>query len=70
MASIQNIIFERRLADGSIGILGAARQTSLGWKFFPANQRKPSRKFHETMESCLPRWLNYPDACQSRVASS
>ena len=64
--------FTRRLADGSTFILGHAVQypSALGapggWRFFPnVSGRAPSRKRHATMEKCLPRWVGYPDHCES-----
>ena len=60
--------FTRKLNDGSVFILGHAVQNEAGWRFIPANAaRKPSRKAHKTMRQCLPRWLGYPDACESEV---
>jgi len=62
-----SIIFERRLPDGSVGCLGTAYESPRGWRFVPAvASHKPSRKVHATMERCLPRWLHYPDGCESR----
>lgn len=62
------LIFERRLANGSAFRLGTAVEYSGGWRFFPnVSGRKPSRRFHVTMESCLPAWLNYPNGCESRT---
>ncbi len=41
-------------------------QPTKGWKFHPrVSGREPSRKFHATLEACLPRWLGYPDSCES-----
>ena len=62
------IVFERRfLGTGETVRLGAAKRHQNGWRFYPNNAaRKPSRKDHPTLESCLPRWLNYPDGCMSR----
>jgi hypothetical protein len=51
-------------------ILGFAHYTcGQGWKFRPNNAaHKPSRKFHPTLEACLPRWMKlyYPDGSESR----
>ena len=64
----RTIDFYRRFPNGDASRLGhASYRPDLGWKFFPANARnKPSRKFWETMDGCLPRWLHYPDGCESR----
>ena len=48
------------------GILGHAKLTTRGWKFYPAvSGRSPSRKHHRTLDGCLPRWVHYPDGCAS-----
>ena len=62
--------FTRRLNDGSVYVLGHAVQNDAGWRFLPnVASRKPSRKAHKTMERCLPRWVGYPDHCQSEEVS-
>ena len=68
--------FFRTLADGSHYTLSTAVSydadalgSQAGWRFFPnVGNRRPSRKRHATMEKCLPRWLGYPDRCQSEEA--
>jgi len=70
--------FTRRLNDGSAFILGHAVQYEPsvlgdpgGWRFFPnVSGRKPSLKRHATMEKCLPRWVGYPDHCESMKVAS
>ena len=64
--------FIRRLNDGSICHLGTAVQFDRGWRFIPNmaswgmhRRRRTSSKLHPTMEKCLPRWLGYPDRCES-----
>ncbi len=58
--------FNRRLADGSTYKLGTAVRYRAGWRFLSnVASHKNSRKFHATMEKCLPRWLDYPDGCES-----
>jgi len=60
-------VFFRRLPDGSVYRLGTAVGTEAGWRFFPnVASRRSSRKAHPTMEKCLPRWVGYPDSCESR----
>lgn len=64
----KTVVFERRLNDGSTFILGHAVEKTDGWRFYPnATSRSPSRKSWPTMEACLPRWLGYPERCESRV---
>ena len=61
-----NYRFVRTLADGSTFHLGTAVQHDQGWRFIPnVASHKSSRKFHATMEKCLPRWVGYPDHCAS-----
>lgn len=61
-----NYRFMRRLTDGSTYRLGTAVQYPEGWRFLSnVAAHKSSRKFHATMEKCLPRWLGYPDKCES-----
>ena len=37
-----------------------------GWIFIPhVFGRNPSRKYHPTWEACLPRWIGYPNYCES-----
>jgi hypothetical protein len=58
--------FIRRLPGGSIFKLGTAVQHSRSWRFIPnVAGRKPSSKFHATMRECLPRWIGYPNRCES-----
>jgi hypothetical protein len=66
--------FLRRLPDGSTFTLGTAVKHDdavVGWRFFPnVSGRKVSRKRHATLERCLPRWIGYPDHCESEKVSS
>lgn len=58
--------FNRRLTDGSLYRLGTAVEYEDGWRFIPnVSSHKSSRKHHRTMQKCLPRWLGYPDRCES-----
>jgi hypothetical protein len=73
---MKNIEFKRRLlgTGGRTYTLGFAVFKDdcggKGWKFFPkVGQHQPSRKYHETWEKCLPRWVGYPDSCESEVVS-
>ena len=49
-------------------IYGTARYTpGRGWKFITnVSSHRSSRKFHSTLEACLPRWIGYPDRCCSQ----
>jgi hypothetical protein len=61
-----NYSFIRRLTDGSTYRLGTACHYADGWRFISnVASHKSSRKFHPAMERCLPRWLGYPDSCES-----
>ena len=50
-------------------LVGTASLTNgQGWRFIPnVAGRSPSRRFHPTVERCVPRWVGYPDRCESRV---
>ena len=66
MGKVTAYHFNRRLADGTIFRLGTAVERPEGWRFIPnIAHRHSSRKSHATMEKCLPRWIGYPDSCQS-----
>ena len=46
--------------------LGTAVHSSAGWRFISlVASHGNSRKAHTTMRKCLPRWLGYPDRCES-----
>jgi hypothetical protein len=57
----------RCLRDGSTYLLGVAVSREPGqWRFLPnVSGKSPSRKYHPTFEKCLPRWVGYPDSCES-----
>ena len=62
--------FFRSFADGARGpLLGYAVRYEKGWRFFVAPPFggiiRSSRAYHPTMEKCLPRWIGYPDYCES-----
>lgn len=58
----------RRLASGGTYRLGTAAKNEAGWRFLPAvSGRKTSTKAHETWEECLPRWVGYPDGCETEM---
>lgn len=60
--------FVRRLPDGSVYHLGTAVEYADGWRFLSnVASHKNSRKYHATMEKCLPRWVGYPNKCESVV---
>jgi hypothetical protein len=61
---------ERRYSGDpdNVVLLGTVRWMVNGYRFFPnTSSRKPSRKSHPTFESCLPRWVGYPDRCETRA---
>jgi len=38
------------------------------WRFVSLIKGRPSTRWaHRTMEDCLPKWLDYPDGCESEV---
>ena len=60
--------FNRRLSDGSTYRLGVAVEYPDGWRFISnVASRRSGRKYHATMEKCLPRWLGHPDRCESEA---
>lgn len=64
-----NYRFLRRLQDGSTYRLGTAVQYQDGsWRFISnVTSHKSSRKYHPTMKRCIPRWVGYPDRCESEA---
>lgn len=66
-------VFQRRPMGGKPYKLGEAIfYPTSGWRFVPEvrfllNGRRISRKFWPTMESCIPRWVGYPDGCESYI---
>lgn len=63
-----NYAFTRKLSDGSSYRLGTACEYDSGWRFISnVTSHKSSRKYHATMEKCLPRWVGYPDRCESEA---
>jgi len=63
---MKSVKYYRRLADGTRFLLGTACRNELGWRFIPnVVARKSSRKNHPTLRACLPRWIGYPDHCES-----
>lgn len=65
---MNNVRFIRDLTDGSTYQLGTAvyYPNGPGWRFISnVSSHKSSRKFHATMEKCVPRWTGYPDKCRS-----
>jgi hypothetical protein len=64
----KTVSFYRPLAGGTEFKLGAAvyYPNGPGWRFISnVSSHKGSRKFHATMEACVPRWVGYPDKCRS-----
>lgn len=70
---MSNFRFLRDLPSGSAYHLGTAvyYENGPGWRFISnVTAHKSSRKFHSTMEKCLPRWLGYPDNCRSEAVTT
>ena len=66
------ICFLRRVpgSDQKLVLGGAMLVRDAGWRFIPnVSSRKPSRRFYPTWEACLPRWIGYPDYCESVVTA-
>jgi hypothetical protein len=63
----RTLVVVRRLADGKPSLLGRANyHDGKGWKFMPnVSGRDPSRRFWPTWEACLPKWVGYPNHCES-----
>jgi hypothetical protein len=65
---MKSVSFYRTLADRTTYRLGTAVDYPDGWRFISnVAAHKNSRKFHPTMEKCLPRWVGYPDHCESEL---
>jgi hypothetical protein len=59
---------ERRLTDGHVIKLGSVRWDGDGYRFTShVASHGNSRKSHPTFEACLPRWVGYPDHCETRA---
>lgn len=66
---MKTVRFDRRLNDGSLYLLGVAIEHPEGWRFIPnVASHESSRKFHATMERCVPRWVGYLDYCETELA--
>lgn len=48
------------------GIIGHAIKTAAGWVFVPYLIGRPLGRIAESWEKCLPKWVCYPDGCESR----
>ena len=61
--------FRRVPGSDQVLVLGSACLVrNGGWRFVPnVSSRRPSRYEHKTWEACLPRWVGYPDYCESVV---
>lgn len=66
--NINIIRFNQRLPGGSVYRLGTAVQLEDGWRFVPnVTSRRSSGKAHPTWEKCVPRWVGYPDGCETET---
>jgi len=62
------VSFYWRPLGGQRFLVGTAERRPRGWRFIPnVSGRMSSRKFHPSLEKCLPRWVGYPDRCESEV---
>jgi hypothetical protein len=63
------ISVRRRLPpDGKVYEIGRACRDLHGWRFYPVTTAHgPSRKHWESWEACLPRWVGYPNRCETEV---
>jgi len=60
-------VIRRLSGDGHVFRLGTVTRKADGYRFWPAvAHHRPSRKAHPTFEACLPRWVGYPDRCETR----
>jgi hypothetical protein len=61
--------FNRSEADSDRYLVGVATYfAGQGWRFNPrVSGRKPSRRFYLTWEECVPRWVGYPDRCETET---
>jgi hypothetical protein len=65
---MESVRFFRRLPDGSRYRLGTAVRYLDRWRFLSnVASHRSSRKYHSTMKSCVPRWVGYPDYCESET---
>lgn len=65
----RTLVIERIAEQGQPQtLLGHAVKYDDGrWKFFPAiNGRRPSKRYHKSLKSCLPFWVQYPNHTKSR----
>ena len=59
---------ERRLPDGQVIRLGTVVKNAQGYRFRPfTTAHQSSRRDHATFEGCLPRWVGYPERCETRL---
>lgn len=64
----KKIKVSRNLNDGSRLCIGMVSLFNKGWKFNPyIFGRNRSTKFHETWEKAIPKWVGYPNSCETEV---
>lgn len=62
-----SVSFFRLLAGKQEYRLGTAVESLHGWRFLSnTSSHGNSRKFHPTLEKCIPHWVGYPNKCVSR----
>lgn len=58
---------ERTLGGGEVVRLGTVRWVGDGYRFVPSVPgRRPSRKSFGSLSDALPRWVGYPNRCETR----
>lgn len=58
---------ERTLGTGEVLRLGTVTWVGNGYRFIPnVSGRKPSRKTFGSIAAALPRWVGYPNRCETR----
>lgn len=59
-------VFRRLTETGQVYVLGVTRLCRDGWRFTPnVSSRGSSRKGHPTWEASFPRWVGYPNRCET-----
>lgn len=56
----------RRFANGEVLVLGTTVEYEQGWRFVPrVSGRSASRKYWPNWEKSLPKWVGYPNSCET-----
>jgi hypothetical protein len=63
-------VFRTLAGKGRVGLLGTAVRASDGWRFVPnVFGHSRSRRAWHSWEACLPRWVGYPNACETEAVT-